>query len=141
MKEYKLFIDTNIFLRFILKNHQVMHAECVSFFTSVKEKSIIIYTSQIVIAEVFWVLQSIYNADKNAVILAIRSLLRIKNLYFTELLNMELALDLLAENNIKFVDAIIASHAEVQTGTMAVVSYDKDFDKLGIKRLEPKDLI
>ena len=41
----------------------------------------------------------------------------------------------------KFIDALIASHKSIQEEAAVIVSYDKDFDKLGILRKEPKDII
>lgn len=54
---------------------------------------------------------------------------------------MREAIDLYQKHNIKFVDALIASHPKMQNKEIVVVSYDKDFDKLGIKRQEPAEVL
>jgi predicted nucleic-acid-binding protein len=37
----------------------------------------------------------------------------------------------------KWIDCLIASAPDIQSGETAVVSYDRDFDRLGVVRLEP----
>jgi len=45
-----------------------------------------------------------------------------------------------SSKNVKFIDAMIASVDQIVSGSWVVVSYDKDFDKLGVKRAEPGGL-
>lgn len=42
---------------------------------------------------------------------------------------------------VKFIDALLASIKEIKEKKWKVVSYDRDFDKLGVVRIEPKEII
>lgn len=47
------------------------------------------------------------------------------------------AVSLFEKTNVKFFDALISSISEIMEQRWIVISYDKDFDKLGVKRKEP----
>ena len=49
-------------------------------------------------------------------------------------------MDLYAGHSVKFIDALITSIPQIAGGDMIAVSYDKDFDKLNVKRKEPKEV-
>jgi len=136
----KYFIDSNIFLRYLLQDNKKMYQECLHFFNCSKKSGKNIYTSSIIFTEVYWVLLKVYCLPKKEIILFLQSVLSFKTLRFTEFFNLSLALNLLSKHNVKFIDCLISAHSDIQKGIMALVSYDRDFDKLGIKRLEPSDL-
>ncbi len=50
---------------------------------------------------------------------------------------MFVALEYFEAHNVKFIDALIASGPSFVKGEFILVSYDHDFDKLGIQRIEP----
>lgn len=137
----RYFIDTNIFLRLIVKDQQAQYQHCVDFFHNAMFNSLTLYTSHIVLAEINWTLTGFYRYDKTRVINGLRSIVSAPFLKFTESFDVEMAFDYYSQFSVKYIDAVIASHADIVSGKMAVVSYDKDFDKMGIKRLEPKTLV
>ncbi len=51
--------------------------------------------------------------------------------------DFKVALKIYAEKNVKFIDALIASIPQIQAKEWTVISYDRDFDKIGINRKEP----
>jgi len=138
----KYFLDSNIFLRFYTdeKNNKVFQ-DCSKLFEIIKDGEIKAKTSHLVMAEVVWTLQSTYKASKNQVSKVATSVESIPNLKIEDDFVTNLAHQLFKDHSVKYIDALIASNPEIQSKKMTVVSYDKDFDKLGIKRLEPKDLI
>lgn len=50
---------------------------------------------------------------------------------------MRCALELHRKSGAKFIDCMISSIQGIRNGVISVVSYDRDFDKLGVKRFEP----
>jgi hypothetical protein len=52
-----------------------------------------------------------------------------------------LATELFQTHNVKFIDCLLASSKRVQENKAAVFSYDRDFDKLGVPRVESKDIL
>ncbi len=141
MEEPKYFIDTNIFLRLIVADQEKQHKDCVAFFERVHAKQQKLFTSSLVLAEINWTLCSFYQYDKKQVLQGLRAITSASYLKLTDESNIEIALDYYEHFSVKYIDAVIGSHPEIFTGRMSVVSYDKDFDKMNLRRKEPMDLI
>jgi len=135
----KLFVDTNIFLRFLTRDEPYKAERIFRLFKSAREGKIKLLTSDLVIAEVVWVLTSseLYNFSKEEVI---ESFLPLILEDYIELPSKPLILrvfDLFTKKNIDFADCYNAILAR-DLGTASILSYDKDFDKLDfITREEP----
>lgn len=136
----KYFVDANIFLRFFAPSEKEVAEESERVLQVIKDGKIKAYTSVLVLSEVVWVLGSSYKAKKDEVIQAVDAVNSMKNLKFTEDFNRMLALEIYSDNKVKFIDSLIASNKDIQVGNMKVLSYDKDFDKIGVDRVEPGDL-
>lgn len=141
MKEYKFFLDSNIFLRPIVKDDEIKQNECRDLFNRVNENKLTAITSNFVLAEIVWVCQKFYGLDKEIVTGALKRILNYRGIKILDDSNSALAIDIYEKYNIKFIDALIASYSEIQSKEMVVVSYDKDFDKLGVIRKEPGEII
>jgi predicted nucleic-acid-binding protein len=135
------FIDANIFLRVLIKEDEKNYRDCFQLLSLVSERKIEAFTSSLVFAEIDWVIEGFYEFGKKEAIKSLESILKLKGLKITNTLRMSLALELYKNHNIKFIDALIASNPQIFQKKMIVVSYDKDFDKLKIKRLEPKEVL
>lgn len=118
-----------------------MHQECIIFFDAVAHTKNTFFTGVIVLAEVYWVLSKLYKLPREQVVLLLKSIGRIKPLSYTEAYTFIIALSLIERYNVKFIDCLIASHKNLQNGSWAIVSYDTDFDVLGIKRVKPKEAV
>lgn len=142
MKEFEsYFLDTNIFLRPIIKDHPQQTADCEKLFVLIEENKIAAATSNIVLAEFLWTAQSFYKISKPETIASMKGIVSISGLAIEDSFDSFAALQYYESFSVKFIDALIASHKLIQEGKAIVISYDKDFDKLGIKRKEPKDII
>lgn len=139
MKKY--FIDSNIFLRILTADDEKMLLECVKLIEIIKLGQIRVATSNFVAAEIVWTLGSTYKFDRAKITDAVKVIINMPNLKVDDRCNTVTALELYSSSSVKYIDALIASNPEIQSKKMAIISYDKDFDKLGVKRLEPKDLI
>ncbi len=137
----KYFIDTNIFLRALTKDDTKKYHHCVSFLELVREGKIKAYTATIVFAESAWTLRSFYKLAKKDVVKALKGTANLKNLSIIDNYNLLYALNLYENHNVKFINAIVASLEPIKEEKMVVVSYDKDFDQLGVERKEPQNLI
>jgi len=141
MKEFNYFIDSNVFLRPIVKDDQKKLSDCEGFFRQIQKFGPISFVSDAVLAEIVWVLQSFYKLDRETISGSLIRIINIRNVKVLNGFDISGAIDLYQKNNIKFVDALIASHPKVQNGEIVVVSYDRDFDKLEIKRQEPAEVL
>ncbi len=140
MKENKYFLDTNIFLRLIVKDNKKFAKECEFLFKKIKEGKINAFTSNLVLTEMYWVLKSFYQLPKEQLVEILKSTTKLKNLKIENKENLSRAVELYEKRNIKFIDAVIASHPGIAKKEVIVISYDKDFDKLKIQRREPSML-
>ncbi len=65
-----IFVDTNYFLRFFLRDSREQYLIVKQFFLDGASGKIKLFTSLIVLFEVYWVLKSYYGKEKNDLIIA-----------------------------------------------------------------------
>lgn len=124
----KVFIDTNIWLRFILRKNNInQYEECHRFFTKIEEGVFVPYTSSIVLLEINYVLKSFYKVEKNFITQCIRKILESRNLVLIESTNFKNALEINEKTNVKLTDCVIATQVPEKT---AVITFDHDFKKI-----------
>lgn len=140
MKADKYFIDSNIFLRTIVKESESQYLACRLVFEAIKKNKIKAVTCNLVLAEVVWVLQSYYHKTREQITEVVRAIINLRGLEIIRKQEYRATLDLYEKFTVKYIDAAIASIGEVQDGSWPVISYDKDFDKLGVIRKEPGQL-
>lgn len=136
-----LFLDTNIFLRVLIADERRMHLECKSLVAKIAAGSLQAVSAHLILAELQWTLASFYQFPKEQVVQALESVIALDNLKFVNDFEATLAVSLYRGASVKFIDAIVASQPEIRAGRLSVVSYDRDFDKLGVKRLEPAEIL
>jgi predicted nucleic-acid-binding protein len=136
----KYYLDTNIFLRFLIADDATAHASCQELFQLIEERRIKAVTSSLVCAEIVWVLGSFYKFPRSKISDALAVLAR-SPIFFDDQFDLTAAIEAYALYPVKFVDALIASHPLLRRGMAVLISYDKDFDRLNIKRIEPQDII
>ena len=134
-------IDSNIFLRVIVRDEEHTWQDCVDILSAVEQNHIKVYIPMVVAAEIQYVLKSFYGFEKPAIVKTLTSIVTMKHLKIVDDLSFSIAVKLFEDYNVKFVDCLLASSKRVQSGSAAILSYDRDFDKLGIRRVEPRDLL
>lgn len=134
------FIDSNIFLRFFIKEDEQTAQETKRIIGLIKEKTIKAFSSHLVIAETDWAMKSYYKISKEERIIFLNSLLQLNNLSLVDKFDLSVALSWYKERKVKFIDCLLASNPLVNSGKATVISYDKDFDKLNVRRILPDKL-
>lgn len=134
MKE--VFLDTNVFLRFLVDVKGKQHQECFRLFELIESGEMRGVICSIVALEVYFTLRSFYGFSAGKCGQILRRILNMKNLKTINNFDYDKALELFLKTEIKFADCLIASLRFFDKGGV-LVSYDKDFDKLGIERIEP----
>lgn len=135
------FVDTNVFLRAVLNDEAEKFEECRKFLEQVKLGKAIAVTSYVVMAEMVWTLARSYKATKKEIGKSIKSVVNLRNLRLEDNYDLERAIGWFEEGKAKFVDCLIASNEMVRNGERVIVSYDREFDKLGVVRKEPGEII
>lgn len=135
-----IFLDTNIFLRFLTRDDAAKAAACLALFQRVQAGTEEATTSEVVLAEVAYVLSSprqygLGHADIAARLRPLVGLRGLKLPYKRRLLH---ALDLYGTYpHLDFEDCLTVAQIE-QQGLATLVSYDRGFDRVpGIARTEP----
>ena len=134
-----MYIDANIFVELFL--HQEKSQECEDFLEKVKDGEIECVTSDF---NIDGVLLAIYRATKDVKLMekVLTAILSYSGLTFY-FLTMEDRLKALSHGktySLDFEDSM-ALQAAIASGCTKIISFDKHFDGLPIKRLEPKDAI
>ncbi len=122
------FADTNFFLRFLLQDIPSQAKIVEEFLQKAKEEKIIIYTCQIIIFEMMYILEKTAKLGKEQALKLTRIIV---SLPYVEIEDRQLFLEtfnLYEKKNIDFVDAFLFCKAKNEQAD--VLSFDKDFKKL-----------
>lgn len=120
----KNLIDTNLIIRFLVNDDQKKVARVE---TLLKDKDSINILLDTVLAEIIWVLSSYYLLEKQEVVEKVRALIHVDTIECNEVL-VNRSLTIWEENNISYIDAYLASVAEL--GNIQLYSYDKKFNSI-----------
>lgn len=132
-----IFIDTNIFLRYFLKENESVFKRLEKLFYEIISGKITGISNAMIIAEVIWVLDRSYKWNKEKICENVEFILNTPNIRFRERAIIIEAINLFKDKNISFIDAYNYSFIRAN-GVTEIYSFDRDFDKLkDVKRLEP----
>jgi len=131
------FLDTNIFIRFLTDDVPEKVDACEEIFKKAVEKQETLFTTDLVIAEIVWVLESFYELPKNEIQDKVEKILNTPNLICPHKDLILSALILYSEKNIDYIDAYNALILK-ESGIEELYSYDKHYDRIDwLTRLEP----
>ena len=129
-------VDSNIFMRWLLGDDKEQ-ADAIAALVKKYEKSgEHLWASDTVIAEVVWVLESVYSISPKVVAQYIGSLLDVETFEFENRERLLQAVELYRAHEIDFIDCYIVASAK-DKGLSAVVSFDRDFKKMPIETIRP----
>lgn len=132
-----IFLDTNIFLRYFLKENEAVFRRLEKLFSEIILGNIIGVANAMIIAEVIWVLSRSYKWNKEKICDNIELILITPNIRFKDKAILVNAVNVYKEKNISFIDAYNYSFIRAN-GVTEIYSFDRDFDELqDVKRLEP----
>ncbi len=134
------FLDTNILLRHILNDDPHKSAACFVLIQAIERGETTVWTSELAIAEVVFVLESkrTYNLPREAIRDVLLPLLGLSGIKLTHKRLYPRIFDLYTRLPIDFIDCYHVALME-QRDDRTLFSYDTDFDKVGgVTRQEPK---
>jgi predicted nucleic-acid-binding protein len=126
--------DTNVILRYLLKDDVVRFGEAELFFEGVrsgKEKVIILES---VLVECVYVLMKFYKVPRGKAVEALTGLLQYKGVVNRDRVVLLSALSLFGANNLDVVDCVLLARAR-DTG-QRIKTFDNSLKKLAAKRAE-----
>jgi predicted nucleic acid-binding protein len=130
----KLFLDSNIWLRFFLKDNE-QYPEVVEFLKYINDNQVRAYTSAIVLMEISYILTKRYHRPITKVHQCLDMIVTTPHLGVIEFTNYQAALELYQTTKIKLGDCFIATQLPEDA---TLVTYDKDFNKIkNLKTITP----
>lgn len=133
------FVDTNIFLRHLTNDHPTQSPACFALMQAIEQGKVKAWTSDVVIAEVVFVLSSkqVYNLSRQTIRDLLLPLINLPGIKLPNKRLYQRAFDLYTSLSIDYPDAYDAALMESRKQPQ-IYSYDTDFDKIkGIQRREP----
>jgi len=119
-----VFVDTNIFIRYLTNDDPVKADRVDKLLDKAADGTILLVTTELVLAEVVWVLESFYGLKKDSVGSMIKAILTTPGLKVINGSLVEKALDYYLLHNIDFIDGYIAAVMEKRK-IDTIFSYDK----------------
>ena len=133
----RVYADTNLFIRFFTGDSDNQSQESKKFLDQVSRGKYELFICDLIVAEIIYVLESIYHLDRNEVVEKILAIAETDNTIIENRQVILGALDLYEEKNIDFIDAYLASHS-IKNNCDTVFTFDKDFRKIDfIKKIIP----
>jgi predicted nucleic acid-binding protein len=127
------FIDTNILIRHLTGEPPDMAARAAAFLTDERE----LLLTDLVAAEVVYVLESFYETPRGQIAEAMRSIVAFDSIVCVDPALVLRAIEVYETDRIDYTDAYLVACAE-STGVGRVASFDRSLDRVAtIERLEP----
>lgn len=124
----KLYIDSNIFIRFLTQDIKELYLRSSKLINELEEKKVTGIVSILVINEVLWILENYYKLKREIFISELIKILSIKSIKILEIRKITLLniLNSMTSTNIDFTDIYLKEIA----GKEKIISFDKDFKKI-----------
>ena len=100
-----VFVDTNVFLRFFVRDVEAQYEKARALFEKAEAGTIRLETSELVIAEIVWVLESFYGFTRKEIAEVLTTLLASRNLKIANHTKIGHAAVLYASGAMDFIDA------------------------------------
>ncbi|MGH2560172.1 MAG: PIN domain-containing protein [Thermomicrobiales bacterium] len=133
------FVDTNIFLRFLVGDDPEKARRSFALFRRAERGEIDLVTSEVIVAEVVYVFssRSVYRRTHSQVAEGLVPLVENRGLHIDHKHSVLAALARYAQSNLDFEDCLAAEHT-VRQGLDGIYSYDRKISQFrDIQRLEP----
>lgn len=124
-----IFVDTNYFLRFLLKDIDTQHKKARQLFEEGANGKVNLSTSLIVFFELYWVLSSFYEKQKEELVGILNKILEMEFIKFAERKLLQEALKIFAKYNFDFEDAFNLAYAQ-NLGVKRFETFDKKLAKI-----------
>lgn len=123
----KVFLDTNVLIRFYVKDVQKQYEDSKLFIERIEEGEHKAYTSGIVFLEISFVLKNIYKIPFAGIVEILDSIQSVRGITILDKTDSQLALDFYRKYRVKFSDCLIASQIPKD---MILVTFDEEFRKI-----------
>ncbi|MBI2595982.1 PIN domain-containing protein [Candidatus Daviesbacteria bacterium] len=123
----KIFLDSNIWLRFFLQDIQKQYESVVELLSQIESGRFKSYTSSLIFMEVNFILEKVYKLKRDEVFDLFVRIQSVRGLTIIEKTNLKLSLEYYKQYNLKFPDCLIASQLPSNT---TLISFDEELSKI-----------
>lgn len=128
-------IDTNVLVRYIAQDDRAQSARATAFIERECSAATPGFVGLVVLAEVVWVSESLYAADRQEISDIVRRILSIKQLVVQDAETAWKALRLFESGKVDFADCLVACSA-LAAGCESVVTFDRQAAQSGMTLLK-----
>ena len=123
----KRILDANVLIRFLLVGHEAHYKKAKQLFQQAESGKVRLVLLEVVLAEVVWVLTSVYHCERKEVVDCLIPLIQHGGIKCQNASVLRDALQRFKKINVDFIDCMVAAHSVERDH--AVSSFDKDFKK------------
>jgi uncharacterized protein len=131
----KVLLDTNVLIRWMTNDDPKKASAVDILFKKATKGDVVLHLADPCIAEITWVLESVYRMSRSAIASLLETLISSPGLNLENPERVANAVAFYGAHDIDFVDAYLAAQAQAEN--LPLLSYDADFDALPVKRIEP----
>lgn len=131
-----IFVDTNYFLRFLLKDVNQQHRQAKKLFIQAAIGKIRLFTSVIVFFEIYWVLASFYEKGKSEVVGILEDVLKMEFIDWENKEILDKAVKMFKRESLELEDVFNLVYARREKA-IAVKSFDKKLEKAFKEKVAP----
>ena len=123
----RVLLDANILIRFLVRDDEILYQKSLEIIKEIEQGEKEALLMDFILAEIIYVLKRIYKIDKIQISNALKKIL-LNDYFYTDnkLVTFE-ALDIYANKNIDFADAMLCAKKNLEG--FEIVSFDKDMRK------------
>ncbi len=125
----RLWVDANVLLRFLTGEPEAMHEKTVELMSRAEGGEVELFVNDLIVAEVVWVLKSFYKKPADEIAEVLVALVCAPGVVVEDRETLVRALELAAEKNVDFIDALLALRAAARGETVCT------FDETDFRRL------
>lgn len=118
-----IFVDTNYFLRFLIADEPAQHEKAKKLFLEGAEGKKKLFTSLVVLFEVYWVLTSFYQKNKREVAKILNQVLQLEFIRIEDREVLKKAIGIYQRKNLDLEDSYNLAYAKAK-GASALVTFD-----------------
>ena len=127
------FVDTNILVRHLTGDPPAMATRATAYLAEASE----LFLTDLIVAETVYVLESFYEAPREQVAAAMRSLVSMRSVVTVDPALLLRSIEVHENDRLDFAEAYLVACAE-STGVGSIASFDKAIDRIAtVTRLEP----
>ncbi len=125
-----VFADTNLFLRILIPNDPQQAKASLRVFQQAADGKFVLHTNALVIAEIIWVMTTVYKARRSTIYEGILGILNTSGVHVEHEAIITKAMDIFLHTNIDFIDAYSMSWMQANGLSIAYTFDRRHFSRM-----------